>query len=262
MTRQRYARLLLVLKALVAILIMPQSAMAERLRVFAAASLKTAMDDIGADWRTDTGKEITMVYAGSSALAKQITGGAPADLFISADLAWMDLLQSEGLIDDTSRRNLLGNTLVLIAPADSQDKADLSKPADLVSILNGGRMAVADVKAVPAGRYAKAALRSLGLWSELEPHLAQAENVRVALAYVARGETPLGIVYGSDALIEPKVKVIATFPADSHPPVIYPAAIVKSSANADAKRFLEFLDSPVATSIFERNGFKVLRTSE
>lgn len=227
-------------------------------KVFAAASLKNALDEIAADWNASTGKDAVMVFAGSSALAKQIVEGAPADIFISADLAWMDDLQSRNLIDPATRGNLLGNSLVIVAPAGTDVNIDLSKPVDLAALLAGGKLAIADVKAVPAGRYAKAALESLGLWTRVEPHLAQSENVRAALAFVARGEAPLGIVYGSDAMVEAKVRVVGTFPAQSHPPIVYPAARIANAVNSDADEFLRHLRSGTARGIFESHGFTVL----
>jgi len=233
-------------------------AAAKPVHVFAAASLKTALDAIGASWKASSGKDTIMVYAGTPSLAKQIAQGAPADIFISADLDWMDYLQSKDLIRPESRCNLLGNTLVLIAPAASSVSVDLMHPVDLASLLDGGKLAVADVKSVPAGRYARAALGSLGLWDGVKSSLAQSDNVRAALAFVARGEAPLGIVYGSDAHAEPKVRVVAAFPAGSHPPIVYPAALVAASTDAEAAPFLNYLRSPAARTIFERNGFKLL----
>jgi molybdate transport system substrate-binding protein len=232
------------------------AARAESVHVFAAASLKTALDVVGERWKASARKDITMVYAGSASLAKQIAEGAPADLFISADLAWMDDLQSRGLIRPETRRNLLGNTLVLIAPADSV--ADFARPVDLAKLLNGGKLAVADVNSVPAGRYARSALETLGLWASVQSNLAQADNVRAALAFVARGEAPLGIVYGSDAMAEPKVRVLAQFPPGSHLPIVYPVALVAASTNANAAAFLQFLLSPEAGKIFATNGFTPL----
>lgn len=233
------------------------SAHAEAVKVFAAASLKNALDDIGATWTAGTGKQAVMVLAGSSALAKQISEGAPADIFISADLAWMDDLESKSLIKPGSRVNLLGNTLVLISPAQSNQAVQLSDGTDLAALLAGGKLAVADVKSVPAGRYAKAALESLKLWDNVSGHLAQSENVRAALAFVARGEAPLGIVYGSDAAVEPKVRIAATFPAHSHPPIVYPAAIVATSVNPDTAAFLGYLRSAESRRIFRSYGFTV-----
>jgi molybdate transport system substrate-binding protein len=236
----------------------PAAAMARDINIFAAASLKTALDEIGKGWSGPDGSKPVFVYAGSSAIAKQIMAGAPADIFFSADLDWMDHLESRGLIDPSSRHNLLGNTLVLIAPVDLPSERGLPQPAELVRLLAGGRLAIANVDAVPAGRYAKAALQSLGLWDAVSNKLAQSENVRAALAFVARGEAPLGIVYGSDAIAEPKVKVLATFPASSHPPIIYPAALVAERRDRCGQAFLDYLGSPSAAAIFARNGFTPL----
>jgi molybdate transport system substrate-binding protein len=227
--------------------------------VFAAASLKNALDEIAATWSKDTGKPAPKIsYAASSALAKQIEQGAPADLFISADLDWMDYLAAKNLIKSDSRFNLLGNKIVLIAPNDSKLATVAIKGADLVVALAGGRLAMANVDAVPVGKYGKAALEKLGAWAEVKDHLAQAENVRAALLLVARGEAPLGIVYSTDAAAEPNVKIVASFPEDSHPPIIYPAALIKDSKNAEAKGFLDFLRSAKARSSFEKQGFTVL----
>ena len=234
-------------------------ASAEPVKVFAAASLKTALDDVAKAWSAaNAGKSVTSSYAASSALAKQIAEGAPADIFISADLDWMDELDKKGLLATGTRKSLLGNTLVLIAPAGSGVKLELKSGADLVGALAGGKLAVADVKAVPAGKYGKAALESLGLWAGVEGSLAQAENVRAALALVARAEAKLGIVYATDAKSEGKVEVVAVFPASSHPPIVYPAAQLKASANADAAAFLAFLQGPEAAAIFKADGFEVL----
>ena len=227
--------------------------------VFAAASLKNALDEIAADWSKDTGKPAPKIsYAASSALAKQIEQGAPADLFISADLDWMDYLAGKKLIKADSRFNLLGNKIVLIAPRDSGTTTVTIKGADLAKALAGGRLAMANVASVPVGKYGKAALEKLGAWNDVRDHLAQAENVRAALLLVARGEAPLGIVYSTDAAAEPDVRVVATFPDDSHPPIIYPAALTKESGNADAKAFLDFLRSAKARTSFEKQGFTVL----
>ncbi len=239
-------------------LILP-AARADTINVFAAASLKTALDEVGPAWQAQSGNEARMVYAASSALARQITEGAPADIYISADTAWMDELAAKSLIVGESRIDLLGNTLVLIAPADSDARVTLAKPLDLLPLLKGGRLAVADVTAVPAGKYARAALTALGAWDAVADHLAQAENVRAALALVARGEVQLGIVYGSDAKAEPQVKVVATFAQDSYPEIVYPAAVVITSANAAAQSFMAFLRAPEAAAIFEKSGFAVLK---
>jgi len=200
---------------------------------------------------------VTASYEASSALAKQIEAGAPADVFISADLRWMDYVGERKLIKPDTRFNLLGNKLVLIAPKESKlDRVDIGQGFDIAKLAGDGRIAVADVKAVPAGLYAKAALEKLGAWTAAEPKLAQAENVRATLAFVARGETPIGIVYETDAKIERKVKVVGVFPDESYPPVIYPAA---ATATADsATRFLNFLHTSTAKAIFERYGFSYL----
>ncbi len=244
----------------VALSLLPGIAQAQsNVVVFAAASLKNALDEIAAAWSKDTGKPMPKIsYAGSSALAKQIEQGAPADLFISADLAWMDYVAGKNLIKADSRFNLLGNKIVVIASRDSKTMTVGLKGADLVKALNGGRLAMANVDAVPAGKYGKAALDKLGAWNDVKDHLAQADNVRAALLLVARGEAPLGVVYATDAAAEPNVKIIATFPDDSHAPIIYPAALTKDSKNADAKAFLDFLRSAKARTSFEKQGFTVL----
>ncbi|WP_072394384.1 molybdate ABC transporter substrate-binding protein [Hyphomicrobium sp. CS1GBMeth3] len=227
--------------------------------VFAAASLKNALERIAENWKSKTGKTATLSFAASSALAKQIESGAPADLFISADLKWMDWSAERKLIDDASRKNLLGNALVLIAPKDSATTLKIEKGFALADALGNERLAMGQPDSVPAGIYGKTALTNLGVWDVIEPNVAGAENVRVALAYVARGETPLGIVYATDAKSYAGVKVVDTFPADSHPPVVYPVAVTASSTNAEAKAFLEFLSTPDATKVFEDAGFTVLK---
>ena len=227
--------------------------------VFAAASLKNALDEIATTWSKDTGKPMPKIsYAASSALAKQVEQGAPADMFISADLDWMDYLAGKNLIQPDTRFNLLGNKIVLIAPKDSKITSLEIKGADLAKALAGGKLSMANVDAVPAGKYGKAALEKLGAWADVKDHVAQAENVRAALLLVGRGEAPLGIVYSTDAAAEPNVKIVATFPADSHPPIIYPAALTKDAKNADAKAFLDFLRSAKARTAFEKQGFTVL----
>jgi molybdate transport system substrate-binding protein len=227
--------------------------------VFAAASLKTALDEIAAAWAKDTGKPAPRIsYAASSALARQMEQGAPADLFISADLDWMDYAAGKNLIRPDSRFNLLGNKIVLIAPRDSRTTTLALTGGDLAKALAGGKLSMGNVDAVPAGKYGKAALEKLGAWSSVRDSIAQAENVRAALVLVARGEAPLGIVYGTDAAAEPGVKVVATFPAESHPPITYPAALARESKNANAKNFLDFLRSAKARAVFEKQGFTVL----
>lgn len=227
--------------------------------VFAAASLKNALDTIGKDWESKTGNKVALSFAASSALAKQLDSGAPADLFVSADLKWMDWVAERKLIDPASRKTLLGNTLVLIAPKESTFSLKIEKGFKLAEALSDGRLAMGEPKSVPAGIYGQAALTSLGVWEAVSAKVAGAENVRVALAYVARGEAPLGIVYGTDAKSDPQVKVIDTFPADSHPPIVYPVAIAASSTSAEARKFLEFLSGPDAAKVFEGQGFTVLK---
>jgi molybdate transport system substrate-binding protein len=227
--------------------------------IFAAASLKNALDEIAATWSKDTGKPAPKIsYAASSALAKQLEQGAPADMFISADLDWMDYVQAKNLIKPDSRFNLLGNKIVFIAPKDSKVTTLAIKGSDLTAALAGGKLSMANVDSVPAGKYGKAALEKLGAWAGVKDSIAQAENVRAALLLVGRGEAPLGIVYSTDAASEPNVKIVATFPEDSHPPIIYPAALTKDSSNADAKSFLDFLRSAKARAAFEKQGFSVL----
>ena len=248
----------LVLAAATAVL-RPATA-AEPLTVFAAASLKTALDDVAPVFTATTGIPVRFSYAASSALARQIENGAPADVFASADLAWMDYLQQRRLVKPESRLNLLGNRLVVIAPADAALR-DLPLTAAALSDALGatGRIATGEVSSVPVGRYAKAALQSLGLWGLAEPRLAQSENVRAALSFVARGEAPLGIVYASDASSEPKVKVVARFPDGSHPPIIYPFALTAGSGRVEAARqFIAALAGARARAIFEAQGFTVL----
>ncbi|HZW18941.1 MAG TPA: molybdate ABC transporter substrate-binding protein [Luteimonas sp.] len=239
--------------------LLPARAADAPLTVFAAASLKESMDEATLAYRGETGQDIRVSYAASSALARQIEQGAPADVFVSADLDWMDALQSKGLIDTATRSELLGNTLVLVAPADSAARPlELARGTDLRPLLGArGRISLALVDSVPAGKYAKAAFESLGMWNGLAPRTAQAENVRAALLLVARGETPLGVVYGSDAKAEPRVKVLATFPEDSHPPIVYPVAKVKASRHPQAAALVEWLHTPAAADIFRRHGFSV-----
>lgn len=234
------------------------AAHAEGINVFAAASLKTALDDIAAVWKTRSGKDIVATYGSTATLAKQIAEAAPADIFISADLAWMDDVAKKNLIKPGSRKNLVGNTLVLVAATGTDLKIELEKDSNLAASLGDEKLAVGDVKSVPAGKYAKAALENLGLWSSVEANLVMQENVRSALALVARGEAKLGIVYGSDAVAESKVHVVANFPETSHKPIVYPAAVIAASTNPDAQTFLTFLFSKDAQLIFKENGFTLL----
>jgi molybdate transport system substrate-binding protein len=227
--------------------------------VFAAASLKNALDEINAAWKAETGKQAVISYAASSALAKQIEAGAPAEVFISADLDWMAYLAERDLIRRDTEVRLLGNRLVLVAPADSSASAGIAPGFDLAGLLGGdGRLAMANVDAVPAGRYGKEALTSLGVWDSVADRLAQAENVRAALALVSIGEAPLGIVYQTDAAADPAVRIVATFPKDSHAPIIYPAAETAAATSRDAGAFLAFLRSEKAAGLFEAQGFTVL----
>ena len=226
--------------------------------VFAAASLKNALDGINAEWEAETGKAATISYAASSALAKQIEEGAPADIFISADLAWMKYLSDKKLTNVATEKQLLGNSLVLIAPADTQAQAAIAPNFDLAGLVGDGKLAMADVMAVPAGKYGKAALESLGVWASVEGKVAQAENVRAALKLVAVGEAALGIVYASDAVSEPGVRVLGTFPEGSHPPIVYPLALTAASKNPDAAAFAQYLQSAKAAAVFKAEGFVVL----
>jgi molybdate transport system substrate-binding protein len=226
--------------------------------VFAAASMKNALDDADAAFTAKSGIKVVASYAASSALMKQIEQGAPADVFLSADIKWMDYGAQRNLIKTDTRFNLLGNRLVLIAPKDSKlNNVSIAPGFDLAALAGSGRIAVGDVRAVPAGLYAKAALEKLGAWPAVEAKLAMAENVRAALVLVARGEAPLGIVYGTDAKIEPGVKIVGVFPEDSHPPIIYPVALT-TNAKPDAAQYLAFLRTQAAKSIFERYGFSFL----
>lgn len=229
-----------------------------QLTIFAAASMKNAIDEINATFTARTSIKVVASYAASSALMKQIEQGAPADIFASADLDWMDYGSQKKLINDDSRINLLGNKLVLIAPKDSKlASIEIREDFDLAKLAGDGRIATGDVKAVPVGRYAKAALEKLGLWAAAERKLAMAENVRAALALVARGEAPLGIVYETDARIEQGVKVVGVFPDYSHPLIIYPVALTVSAKPA-AAQYLAYLRSQAAKAVFEKYGFSFL----
>lgn len=229
------------------------------LTVFAAASLKESMDEAAAAYQASTGQPVRVSYAASSTLARQIAQGAPADVFVSADLAWMDELQAEGLVDPATRSELLGNTLVLVAPAGSAARPlELRRGTDLLPLLGErGRIALGMVDSVPAGRYAKAAFESLDMWDALAPRVAGADSVRAALMLVARGEAPLGVVYGSDARAEPRVRVLAAFPAGSHPDIVYPVAKVAASRHPHAAGFVLWLQQPAARAIFSRHGFSL-----
>jgi molybdate transport system substrate-binding protein len=230
-----------------------------QLTVFAAASLKESLDAVSSEWTKRSGQKIVVSYAASSALAKQIEQQAPADVFISADSEWMNYLQDRKLIDVGSRFDMVGNRLVMIAPATSSlHSVSLKRPDALLQALGkDGRLAVAETESVPAGRYAKQSLMKLGLWDGVSAKLAQAENVRAAMAFVAHDEAPLGIVYATDAQAEPKVRVVATFPDSSHDPIIYPAARVVAADAVSTKDFLDFLHGGQARKIFKRFGFRI-----
>jgi molybdate transport system substrate-binding protein len=234
------------------------SAQEKSITVFAAASMKNALDDANAAYTKASSVKVVASYAASSALMRQIEQGAPADVFVSADLEWMDYGSQKKVINDGTRINLLGNKLVLIAPANSAlTTVTLAKGFDLAKLAGDGRIVTGDVKAVPVGKYAKTALENLGMWSAVEPKLAMAESVRAALALVARGEAPLGIVYETDAKVEPQVKIIGAFPEGSHPPITYPVAATVT-AKSDAAAYIAFLRSQAAKAIFERYGFTFL----
>ncbi|WP_246174641.1 molybdate ABC transporter substrate-binding protein [Pandoraea bronchicola] len=224
-------------------------------QVFAAASMKDALDDLSAAYTKETGKKPVLVYGASSTLARQIEKGAPADVFISADQDWMDYAQKHDLIDTSTRRNLLGNELVLIAPATTTGDIDLKPGADLDARLGNGKLAMGDPAHVPAGLYGKAALEKLGIWSKVQGKVAAADNVRNALLLVARGEAPYGIVYKTDANAEKRVRIAGTFPAGSHAPIVYPVAVTKQANRADADPFYKFLQTPTAQATFQRFGF-------
>jgi molybdate transport system substrate-binding protein len=225
--------------------------------VFAAASLKNALDVIKTQWEKETGKKASISYAASSALAKQIEQGAPAQMFISADLDWMDYVGRKNLIKADTRANLLGNRIVLIAPKDKAQPVEIKAGFDLAKVLGGGRLAMANVDAVPAGKYSKAALEKLGVWSAVADKAAQTENVRAALLLVSRGEAAAGIVYQSDAVSDSNVRIIGAFPENTHPPIIYPIALT-NNATPDAVSFLDFIKSAKARPAFEQQGFTVL----
>ncbi|WP_420822390.1 molybdate ABC transporter substrate-binding protein [Sphingosinithalassobacter portus] len=241
--------------AIVALLWSPQRSR-EGPVVLAAASLQEAMSEAADAWAAQGHARPRLSFAASSALARQAANGAPADLFVSADEAWMDDLERRGAIAPGTRATFLANRLVLIAGVGSATSADGAGGSDIVALLGAdGRLAMADPDAVPAGRYGKAALRHIGQWQALEPRLARAENVRAALALVERGAAPLGIVYATDAAAADKVRVVDTFPEDSHPPIRYPLARLRASTNPDAEPFRRFLMSPDAAAIFRRHGF-------
>lgn len=241
-----------------ALLLAPLRSAAEEVTVFAAASLTTALDRVAAAWMDETGHTVVLSFAGSSALANQIMNGAPADIFISASVDWMDAVEAAGDLREGTRRDILGNSLVLIAHGADAPPVRIDENLDLAGMLGEGRLAMALVDSVPAGVYGKSALTTLGLWDGVAPLVAQAGNVRAAQAFVALGEAPLGIVYATDAAVEDNVTVIATFPANSHDPITYPAGITAQSQSAVVAAFLEHLTSDSARAIWAGFGFSVL----
>ena len=232
---------------------------ADKIVVFAAASMKNALDNADAAYIAQSGKDVTVSYAASSVLAKQIEGGAPADIFISADTDWMAYVAKKNLIKPDTQVNLLGNQIVLVAAKDKAKPVDIKAGMDLAALIGDGRLAMGQVDSVPAGKYGKAALEKLGLWSSVEGKVAGAESVRAALALVSRGEAPYGIVYQTDAASDPGVAIVGTFPADSHPPIIYPIAITADSKNKDVDAYYDFLKSSKAAPFFEHEGFTILK---
>lgn len=237
-----------------ALIALAPTAQADEITIFAAASLKTALDEIATAWQGEHDDTVVISYAGSSKLAQQIQAGAPADIFISASTAWMDEVAKSGSIDPATRTDILGNTLVLVGTG----QPAAAEVSTLPDMLGEGKLAMALVDSVPAGQYGKQSLEKLGLWTEVEANVAQADNVRSALKLVATGEAPLGIVYGSDAVAEPGVGVIATFPADSHDAITYPGAVTGNADTPQAAAFLQSLKQDPAKSIFEAQGFTVL----
>jgi molybdate transport system substrate-binding protein len=227
----------------------------QELLVFAAASLTNALDEIGAAYMQQTRQRVKFSYAASSALARQLEAGARADVFFSADLEWMNYLQARKLIDRSTRRNVVSNRLVLVAPADSKIELKIAPGFALAAALGDSRLATGDPDTVPVGRYARSALTSLGVWDDVADRLVRADNVRSALAFIARGETPLGIVYETDARIEKRVRIVDFFPADSHSPILYPVAVT-AEARPAARQFVDFLQSAAAQQAFEKYGFQ------
>jgi molybdate transport system substrate-binding protein len=253
----RLARVLLGL-LFAATLVAAPPARSDDLTVFAAASLKNAAEDIGKAYEAAGKGKATFSFASSSELAKQIENGAPASIFISADTKWVDYLQEKNLIVTETRRDLLGNQLTLIAPSDSSLAADFASGVDLAALIGDGKLAIADPDSVPAGRYGKAALEKLGLWAAVEPKVVRTKDVRAALALVERGEAAAGVVYRTDALVSDKVKIAGEFPEDSHPPIVYPIAIVAEHNDDAAKAFYSYLTGDEARAVFEKYGFSIL----
>jgi molybdate transport system substrate-binding protein len=228
--------------------------------VFAAASLKEAMDEQAKQFEAGTGNKVVVSYGASNALARQIESGAPADIFISADLDWMNYVGERNLLAPNTRFDLLRNTLVLIAPASSKVALRIAPNFGLAAALGGQeKLAMANPDSVPAGKYGKSALEKLGVWGSVEKQVARAENVRAALALVSRGEAPFGIVYSTDALSDKGVRIVDAFPADSYPPIVYPAALLVSSKSLAARSLLEYLRSASARPVWEKYGFGLVQ---
>jgi len=246
----------------VALLQLPASAAEEtekpELLVFAAASLTNVLGELSTAWTSKSGVRVKLSFAASSVLARQVEAGGRADAFISADQEWMDYLQARGFIDRPTRRNLVGNRLVLIAPADSKVALTIAPGVDLAGALGNGRLATGDPDTVPVGRYARSALVTLGIWDEIQDRLVRADNVRSAMMFVALGEVPLGIVYTTDARVDPKVRIVDTFPENTHPAITYPGAAIKGS-RSEARDFLEFLASAEARDTWKKFGFLELK---
>lgn len=253
-SRRRFAGVLRL--AFLVFCLLPPATRAEEVLVFAAASLKPALDEIAATPGIASIGDVKLSYAASSQLARQIEAGAPAAIFVSADQDWMDYLAERRCIVAGSRGDLLGNALVLVAPKDSAAALDIAPGIDLAGVLGaGGRLALGEPNSVPAGKYARAALTRLGAWDAVSARIVAADNVRAALNFVARREAPLGVVYRSDATSEPAVRVVATFPDDTHAPIVYPAALIAGHDSAAARAVLEALRAPPQQAIFRRHGF-------
>ncbi len=259
---KRNGLLLMAMTAGAMMLAAPAAYADEQVVVFAAASLKNALDEVNKACEKDVGEAAKISYAASSALAKQIEEGAPADVFISADLDWMKYLSDKKLTKSDTEVKLLGNQIVLVAPKDSKAEVKIEKGFDLAKVIGDGKLAMGDFKAVPAGKYGKAALESLGTWSSVEGKVAQAENVRAALKLVATGEAAAGIVYQTDANAEKGVKVIGVFPEETHPPIVYPVAQTAESKDKDAPAFLKCLRSAKAGELFKAQGFTLLAPTQ
>lgn len=249
---------LLTLLAVFTALSWPAVSAERTVTVYAAASLTSALQEAGKDFETATGTKVKFSFAASSLLARQIEAGAEADVFFSADAEWMNYLADRSLVQTASRKDILSNRLALIAAKENLVQLEIKAGFALAQALGDGRLAIADPDSVPAGRYARSALTSLGVWGSVADRLARAENVRVALTHVARGEAPLGIVYETDAKAEPLVRVVGIFPATSHVPIVYPAALTAHGTSTEARAFLKYIQGDKAAAAFERHGFTVL----